>query len=211
MSDPTYPIRICILTRSRGDVSAHCHLGNPALAEIGREEGQPRSQGPLIFSCPGLPQTLGLRKPDSGGPGHGGGGEEGRRRPSPTSTAGGACGHSQRGWGWGSLSQSADLSGRRVKVPLAPSPPTWGLSVRTQCAGTPWQVAKATGFTFPKDTTVSMGRSCIPRAGPRGSDQGAASLQKRGTSLSSAPRCCWPEAVSLPLCLPLDVCLPGSC
>ena len=70
-------------------------------------------------------------------------------------------------------------------MPLVPSPPTWGPNVRTQCAGTPGQVAKATGFTFPKGATVSMACpysswSCTPRAGPRGSDQVAASLQKSG-------------------------------
>lgn len=70
-------------------------------------------------------------------------------------------------------------------MPLVPSPPTRGPNVRTQCAGTPGQVAKATGFTFPKGTTVSVACpysswSCTPRACPRGSDQVAASLQKSG-------------------------------
>lgn len=41
-------------------------------------------------------------------------------------------------------------------MPRVPSPPTWGPRVRMQCAGMPGQVAKATGFTFPKGTTVSM-------------------------------------------------------
>lgn len=52
-------------------------------------------------------------------------------------------------------------------MPLVPSPPTWGLSVRMQCSGTPGQVAKATGFTFPKGTTVSMAGPVLPELAQR--------------------------------------------
>lgn len=70
-------------------------------------------------------------------------------------------------------------------MPLVPSPPTWGLRVRTPCAGMPGQVAKGTGFTFPRGTVVAEPvpappGAYTPQAGPRGSEQGAASLQKRG-------------------------------
>lgn len=123
-------------------------------------------------------------------------GRRGRREgggPPPPEPLGVPASHSQRGWGWVSLSLSADLSGRRDKVPLVPSPPTWGPSIRTPRAGMAGQVAKDTGFTFPTGTVVHVAWPCpswpcTPKTGPRGSDQRAASLQKGGDApQSSAP------------------------
>lgn len=56
-------------------------------------------------------------------------------------------------------------------------------------------MAKGTRFTFPRGTMVLMP---VPApAGPKGSDQGAASLQNREDLSPSAP-CPRPERVSLP-------------
>lgn len=114
-------------------------------------------------------------------------------------------------------------------MPLNPSPLTWAPSIRTLCAGMAGQVAKATEFTFPKGTMVlgpcpCPSRPCTPRAGPRGSDQRAASLLKRGSQLSVPtpakgvcphPSSLLPSPSSLffppSSLLPLEVCLPSSC
>lgn len=78
------------------------------------------------------------------------------------------------------------------------------------CARMAGQVAKGATFTFPRSTTVcdlhGLSRPCSPRAGPKGSDCRAASLQKRGMSVFSAPS---PPGLKEFHPLPLDVCLPG--
>lgn len=90
--------------------------------------------------------------------------------------------HSQGGWGWGSLSPSADLSGRRIKVP--PS------HVGTECKNAVCSDGRARGqgrwVHLPQrhrdcDCVVSpcVSQASLPRAGHRAPDQGAASLQKR--------------------------------
>lgn len=68
-------------------------------------------------------------------------------------------------------------------MPLVPSPPTECKNAVCREAG---QVAKGTGFTFPTGTMVCVAFPCpswpgSPQTGPKGSDQGAASLQKRRT------------------------------
>lgn len=103
--------------------------------------------------------------------------------------------HSQGGWGWGSLSPSADLSGRRVKVP--PS------HVGTECKNAACSDGRACGqgrwVHLPQrhrdcDCVVSpcVSQASLPRAGHRASDQGAASLQKRRDPL--LPRASLPSS-----------------
>lgn len=80
--------------------------------------------------------------------------------------------HSQRGRGQGSLSLSADLSGKSVKVSLAPSPPTWERSVRTLCAE--WQGRWPRALGSPSLEEEALPLPCwphTPRASPKGQSQ----------------------------------------
>lgn len=102
------------------------------------------------------------------GEGEGGGQPPSARLEVPAS-------HSQRGWGWASLSLSADLSGRRVKVPLVPSPPTRGPSMDGRAGGQgrwvhlPQRHHGSCGLSLPLQALPSQSRpqrigpgSCFP-------------------------------------------------
>lgn len=84
----------------------------------------------------------------------------------------------QRGWGQGSLSLSADRSGRSVKVSLAPFPSTWGPSVRLLRAEWQGRWPRASGSPSPSPASPSQ-------SWPKGSEPGAVPLQIRSSIFPS--------------------------
>jgi len=95
-------------------------------------------------------------------------------------------------------------------------PPTWGPNVRTPCAAMAGQVAKGTGFTFPRGTVVAVAwslpvppRPAFPELVTEHQTKELLLSRKGGTSIL---RSC-PRRVSPPPCLPGEVSppSPSSC
>lgn len=91
------------------------------------------------------------------------------------------------------MSLSADLSGRRVKVPLVASPPVWGPSVRTPCTG--WQGRWPRALGSPSPEAPRLERLLPGLGGP--------ALPEPATRVG-AGSCSSPEQGGLPL----EICLP---
>lgn len=173
-------------------MSAHHGLRSSTLAEIWTQEGQVPSL-PWAPQPEQLTQTLGERTPAECGPGSG---REGRGEGVvlPPGTARGSCQPQPERVG---VEKFVSVS-RSFWKESQGAPGSLPSHVGTECENAPYrmagQVAKGTGFTFPRGTP-GWGGASLPllalrsQSWPQGWDPGAAPLQSR-------------EGLPLEMCLP---------